>query len=124
MELPSSSCGGKNQSPVDLQPKEAVRKAYPKFTFSNYGNIDQIGLVNSGSSGLFILFKFIYLYRISNTDNAAVTILYNDLFSVVHENEFSRNPSICVDVVKNCTISLSSVYRYIPRSITMLIFLN
>ena len=62
--------------------------------------------------------------RIPNTDNAAVTILYNDLFSVVHENEFSRNPSICVDVVKNCTISPSSVYRYIPRSITMLIFLN
>ena len=50
--------------------------------------------------------------RIPNTDNAAVTILYNDLFSVVHENEFSRNPSICVDVAKNCTIRPSSVFRY------------
>jgi carbonic anhydrase len=59
-QLPGSSCGGKNQSPVDLQPRQAVRKAYPKFTFSNYGNIDNMILMNSGTSGLF-LFKNVYL---------------------------------------------------------------
>ena len=57
--LTNSSCGGKHQSPVNFQPGQAVRKAYPKFTFSNYGNIDKMNLMNSGHSGLFL-----YIYHL------------------------------------------------------------
>ena len=35
-DLAGSSCGGKQQSPVDIHPWTAVRKAFPKFTFHNY----------------------------------------------------------------------------------------
>jgi hypothetical protein len=52
--LPKSECGAKQQSPVDIQPILSEKKAFPKFTFENYGNIDKMGLINSGSSGLLI----------------------------------------------------------------------
>lgn len=49
------TCGGLQQSPIDIQPKSTVLTAYPKFTFHNYGNIENMELINNGHSAVFNL---------------------------------------------------------------------
>jgi carbonic anhydrase len=50
-DLASSSCGGSHQSPINIQPHLSVKKAFSKFTFHNYGNIDKMDLINNGQTG-------------------------------------------------------------------------
>lgn len=53
--LPDSSCGGNQQSPIDIFPKSSVTKAYPKFTFHNYGNFDRMNVLNNGHTVVYSL---------------------------------------------------------------------
>ncbi|XP_046636881.1 carbonic anhydrase 2-like isoform X2 [Daphnia pulicaria] len=49
------TCGGSQQSPIDIQPKSTVLTAYPKFTFHNYGNLISMELINNGHSAVYNL---------------------------------------------------------------------
>ncbi|XP_057367976.1 carbonic anhydrase-like [Daphnia carinata] len=53
--IPGSSCGGNQQSPIDIVPKWSVTRAYPKFTFHNYGNFDQMNAINNGHTVVYSL---------------------------------------------------------------------
>ncbi|KAI9563221.1 alpha-carbonic anhydrase [Daphnia sinensis] len=53
--LPGSFCGGDQQSPIDIVPKSSVTKAYPKFTFHNYGNFDKMKIMNNGHTVVYNL---------------------------------------------------------------------
>ena len=44
-------CRGENQSPINIEPKEAKRKQLPKFTFHNYDKIKRIKASNNGHTG-------------------------------------------------------------------------
>ncbi|KAK4026003.1 hypothetical protein OUZ56_015032 [Daphnia magna] len=54
-DLSGSSCGGNQQSPIDIQPRSSVTKAFPKLAFHNYGNIDRMILMNNGHTAVYIL---------------------------------------------------------------------
>lgn len=45
------TCGGLNQSPIDIHPKTSVLKSYPKLRFGEYGDVDNIKVVNNGHTG-------------------------------------------------------------------------
>lgn len=45
------TCGGKQQSPINIHPNSTVRTTYPNFKFHNYGDIDRMALINNGHSG-------------------------------------------------------------------------
>lgn len=47
----ASTCGGLNQSPVNLDKKQSTLKGYEKFKFYNYGNLDRMVLSNNGHTG-------------------------------------------------------------------------
>nr|CAH0103073.1 unnamed protein product [Daphnia galeata] len=47
------ACGGKRQSPINIE--RASLRAYPKFYFGNYGNIDRMTVTNNGHTVLFSL---------------------------------------------------------------------
>jgi hypothetical protein len=43
------TCGSNLQSPINIE--TASLKAYPKFYFGNYGNIDRMTVTNNGHTG-------------------------------------------------------------------------
>ncbi|XP_046637024.1 carbonic anhydrase 2-like [Daphnia pulicaria] len=75
--LPKSECGAKQQSPVDIQPRLSEKKAFPKFTFENYGNIDKMGLINSGSSVVYSLPKDFPKDRVPSISGGGLNDIYN-----------------------------------------------
>ncbi|EFX88007.1 alpha-carbonic anhydrase [Daphnia pulex] len=78
-KLPDSVCGGNQQSPVDIQPRLSVTKAFPKLTFQNYGNIDKMGLMNSGHSAMYSLPKDSPADRVPSVSGGGL----NDTFKFV-----------------------------------------
>ena len=58
-DLASSSCGGSHQSPINIQPNSSVKKAFRKFTFHNYGNIEKMDLMNNGHTGTYLKIRFL-----------------------------------------------------------------
>ncbi|XP_046449778.1 carbonic anhydrase 2-like [Daphnia pulex] len=49
------TCGGKQQSPINIHPNSTVRTTYPNFKFHNYGDIDRMALINNGHSAAYNL---------------------------------------------------------------------
>ncbi len=46
-----SSCGGKHQSPINLELSKAAVVDYPKFSFNNYDQVFPEMVTNNGHTG-------------------------------------------------------------------------
>ncbi|KAI9563220.1 alpha-carbonic anhydrase [Daphnia sinensis] len=49
------TCGGKQQSPINIQPNLTVITSYPNFKFHNYGFVEGMELINNGHSAAYNL---------------------------------------------------------------------
>ncbi|XP_046648360.1 carbonic anhydrase 2-like [Daphnia pulicaria] len=75
--LPNSACGAKQQSPIDIRPRLSEKKAFSKLSFENYGNIDKMGLVNSGSSVVYTLPSTFPKNRVPSISGGGLNDVYN-----------------------------------------------
>ena len=49
--LAYEECGGEFQSPINIDPKTAVRENYPRMTFGNYDKVSAENITNNVHTG-------------------------------------------------------------------------
>ena len=50
-----SECGGEFQSPINIDPKTAIRENSPRIVFGNYDRVAAENITNNGHTGQFVL---------------------------------------------------------------------